>query len=635
MQGRAGDEAAAAQVRTAAAPSRDDARGAQPEYAGAMARPCARALAALLFVAVVWSAPSAARWPRPPTTEGQGGAIVTVDFRVLARDGTPVLDLKREDLVLEVGGRVRDVVALELMQSGSGPTQPQTTAAQAPPPPFVTNQLPAAGRDVVLIVDDGGIPAGREQPVREALAALVSALTPDDRVSLILPRSGMVVKSTTTRTPVVGAIAGLKGRAESLETPAELACRSRLNLDALLTVFETVVPSSPTVILFATNGFSPPTGVERIARRSGPDGPCEITSGDLEMLSRTAATSRAHLFGVQVIDDTASVAAAAGRDATAGLEQVARQTGNAVIRLMGDTAPAMTRIARQTSAYYLAAFEVPASERTGRSERVEVTVGRPDVEIHVRPSMVLPKAENRPVKITAPKPRDMLSAAKTFRDLPLRAIAYTSHASGDARLRVVAVFESSDPSARLTAAAAALFDATGRAKVQWTAQPDALKQPPVVAALPAPSPGTYRLRLAATDESGAGGTIDEDVTVSAARTVSLSALVLGTPLGNAFAPRLQFVDEQSAVAMLEIAGAPRTATVSVSFELAASEAGPALATLSGEVRQEREDLRVGHVAFPIGPMPPGDVVVRAVVAVDGQPLEGRPARTLRKVASRR
>ena len=112
----------------------------------------------------------------------------------------------------------------------------------------------------------------------------------------------------------------------------------------------------------------------------------------------------------------------------------------------------------------------------------------------------------------------------------------------------------------------------------------------------------------------------------------VGSLVLGVSAGQGFAPRLQFASEEVAVAMVEVAGLSKTAVVAATFELAGSEAGPALATLAGTTRPSGDGMTVAFVGIPIGDMPPGDVVVRAVITVDGQPLAARPARTLRKVA---
>ena len=326
-----------------------------------------------------------------------------------------------------------------------------------------------------------------------------------------------------------------------------------------------------------------------------------------------------------------------GADVSAGLENFAEPDGQcAECGCRATPSWAMKRIASETLAYYVAAFEVTDQERNGSSQRVAVTVARQGVEVKAQPAVVIakPVAPGAPgAKVNRPKVRDLLSARKTFRDLPLRATVHTSRASQDGKLRVVCVFDSSDPEAKIAEAGAVLFDTSGKARVQWAAQPADLKGAPVVAAFTAPGPGNYRMRLAAVDASGAAGTINEDVRVAAPSPGAplVSALVLGTKAGAGFAPRLQFVDEPVAIAMVEVFGVSKATNVEAKFEFAAFEDGPALGSLAGMVQTPRDDLRMAFVSFPISQMPAGDFVVRAVIGVDGKPLEAKPFHTLRKV----
>ena len=589
-------------------------------------------LPAILGLSVI--AVTAASWPPSQTAGDQGSTIITVDFRALTRDGTPILDLKSQEVTLKVGGRPREIVALELIQVAGGPDARSKPPVAAPAAPFVTNAPPpGGGRDVTIVLDEEGIVPGTEKPVRDALANLVASLSPADRVGWLVPSSPTTrVQLTGRHETVRAAIAGFTGRAPRGETAADAACRTRTNLYTLLGVLENVVPSVPSIVVFVSNGFTPPTTIEPVARGGGPAGPCEIRTRDLETLATAAVASHAHVFGIQVIDNVLS-GVSGSLDMTGGFEHIAGLSGNAVVRLIGDSLPAAKRIATETSAYYVAAFEVPAQERDGSTERVEVSVARPGVAVRAQPTLVTPKVAVRGAKDDSVKVRDMLTVSKVFRDLPLRATVYTSSASQDGRLRVVCVFEPSDESMRLTDAAVALFDDKGTARAQWTGRGSDLKATPVIVPLNAPAPGTYRMRVAAKDASGAGGTVDHDIKVDRPTkgAVSLGALLLGTQTPAGFTPRLQFVSESVAIAAVEIYGAPKTATVAAVFELAGSETGPALAVRPGTVQAMRDDLRMASMMFPIGPMPPGDVVVRAVVSVDGQAIDVRPARTLRKI----
>ena len=66
-------------------------------------------------------------------------------------------------------------------------------------------------------------------------------------------------------------------------------------------------------------------------------------------------------------------------------------------------------------------------------------------------------------------------------------------------------------------------------------------------------------------------------------------------------------------------------------ELAATADGPALANHSVPLTAgPRDDIRIAFSGFAIDSMPPGDLVMRAIVSLDGKPV-GRALRTVRKV----
>jgi hypothetical protein len=95
-------------------------------------------------------------------------------------------------------------------------------------------------------------------------------------------------------------------------------------------------------------------------------------------------------------------------------------------------------------------------------------------------------------------------------------------------------------------------------------------------------------------------------------------------------PRLQFGNERVAVAYLELFELPGNATAAVTFELAATINGPALASVPGALTPTATgDRRAATAQLPIGSLPAGDYAVRAIVNMAGQPA-GRVVRTLRK-----
>ena len=75
----------------------------------------------LLAAGVVRPAGQQSSQQTPPArTLSSGSVPVTVDFIVLNRDGTPVMDLKPEDVTLRVDNKTRQLRSLALMTVGAG-----------------------------------------------------------------------------------------------------------------------------------------------------------------------------------------------------------------------------------------------------------------------------------------------------------------------------------------------------------------------------------------------------------------------------------------------------------------------------------------------------------------------------------
>jgi hypothetical protein len=301
-----------------------------------------------------------------------------------------------------------------------------------------------------------------------------------------------------------------------------------------------------------------------------------------------------------------------------------------MIRLSGDSENAMARLAGETSAYYRATFAPEESERTGLSYRVSLQVKRQEIEILAPPSVLIPKTDGSRAGGKAASARETLRVSQVYRDLPLRAAAFASRDESAGMIRIVVLVEPADAAVSLTSAAVGLFDEKGKLSVQATADPANLtRRPPMIAAVA--KPGAYRMRVAATDAAGRSGTVDVDLKaeLTGADTLKLSSLVLGVAEEGKFAGRLQFYAEPTAVAYLEIYGVTKGA-LSADLELAESENGPA--SVSGAMRitgGASDDRHVALGGIPISSLLPGDIVVRAIVSLDGKPV-GRVVRTLRK-----
>jgi VWFA-related protein len=559
--------------------------------------------------------------PQTPTAQDRAAPLVSLMFRAVGEDGAPIADLKADELLLKVNGKPRDVASLQFVPIGG------VTRRSELPPPFGTNLSSSGARDIYVVVDTESLAPGREQPVRTAIGQLIGGLSPGDRVALVtISPGGRQIGPTRDRNEVLSAVRGMVGLSPQVEeTEDNAACRAQLTLQALKNIISMSGDASTTIVLFsATMAASTSQQPTRIGQQSGL---CQLRTADIDDVAATIGSARALLYAVWVVDGASSSGTRSANELSAGLDNLAGATGGEMIRLTGDTELAMARVGRETSGYYLAAFAADPSERNGARYRVDLKVKRERVKVRVQPQLALAKGGK------SPSPRDMLRVSAIHRDLPLRLVGYSSRNPGGSSVKVLAVFEPIDPAVQLTDASVGLFDQKGSLVAQWSAQSQDLARQPAVAALTAP-PGLYRLRVAAVDAAGRGGSADYGLSAEIVRAdpLTLSALALGVAQGGSFAPRLQFGSDPQAIGYLEVYGVPKNGAVSTTLELAENDSEGAIATATTTTAATTvEDVKIVFGGFAIEALPPGDYQVRAVVSLDGKPV-GRVTRTLRKVA---
>jgi VWFA-related protein len=519
--------------------------------------------------------------------------------------------------------------------------------------------LADAGRIVMIIINDESIRPGKERPAREAAARFLGALSSRDRVGLLtLPRGSVNVNLTRDHEEVRSALSRVTGHAPqtagaampavprasgisaSQAATSDRACSSRLTLNSLTGMLGGMTDmDGPKAVVFISSGLTPPT---RDAPVTGPPGQCEVKPEYYEEVGAASRAARTHFYVIQPSDliadpaETAFADMTASRfagtdDATAGLQNLVGVTGGEIFKLSGPADPVFTRVATESSGYYMAEFEAEPGERNGLPHRVEIRVAKPDVHLRYGSQLVIAKADAR----KDPKflsPQDMLRGSRRFRTLPLRAMAFASGSPGSSELKVVAIAEPMDPSVGLTSAAMGLVDARGKMSKQWTANRDDLKSGMLVSAFPVP-PGFYRLRVAAIDAKGRHGTVEYPFAaeLTTAGPLKLSAIALGVSRNGNFQPKMIFGEEPAAVAYLELYG--RSPAPVVRLELAESEDGPAIVTVPARLTETDDpERRIAVGALPLSSLFPGDYLVRAVITNDGKPI-GRATRTLRKVVA--
>ena len=558
--------------------------------------------------------------------------LISVDFVVVGGDGLPIADLKANEVTVLVDGRARPVRSLEyvsLISSGGSTDESVIGAAGAVLSPYGTNSQTDNGRSVVLIVDQETLTPGREAGLKAQIIEFLRGLGESDRVALMtVPYGGLKVDLTTEHARVNRALSTISGQAAKIESANDAGCRTSLTLSALRgTLDDLRGGEAPVIVVLFSGQMSPPHGVFAAPVPSAAMqtlAPCVLRTEQFKQVSAAAATARAQFY---IVQPELSVTP----ETRAGLEHLTGVTGGLLLQLGGGETSALSRIARESAGYYLARVEPESSETTGAIRNLRISVTRPNATVRQRPQMSVLRNTAKFVNAAAATPLDMMKQARVFRDLPLRVTGYTSREPGSTMVRVIAMFDSPDPSSALNSAMVGLFDDAGRMVASRQFSGVELTASPIIAALSVP-PGHYRLRVAAAEAAGRGGAADYDVTaeLASAGPLTLSALVMGLSREGRFSPRLEFGTEASAMVHVEVYGASAGESVGAVFELARTANGPALVALKGTFAATTDpDRFLVSAALPIGALAPGDYVVRAIVAAQGK-AGGRVLRALRK-----
>ena len=597
----------------------------------------------ILIAALLATAVHAASDARTSATQSQqkpperGVELLAVDFAAVSGDGTPVTDLKADEVTLRVGGSARPIRSLQLVATA---TVGDEVLVESLPPPFGSNTATEAGRAFALVIADDSFPPGRETPLREATDLFLKRLSPRDRVSLVtMPYGGIKLPFTNDLSRFRMALSKIVGRAPAVQDGSSLACESRRTLESLVGYLDTLgIRQEPATVMFVTAGLAAP-------RRDAPammaPGMCELTREMFDHVGFAAGAARAQFYVIQPMDlfntgagvqreNIAGVGYKGSDNRIEGIEHLAGVTGGKMLALTGSADTAFGRVLRERAAHYVAAITPTRNDRSGRSQQLEIKVKRSGVEVRSRPHITFAKPEPTLGRPTEPSPREMLSTTAVFRDLPLRASGFAAFdGTGDA-LRIVTLAEPVEPEVKIASLTAAIFDDDGKSISHWSATNDELQRSPIIGAMPA-QPGSYRLRVAAIDTTGRAGTVDYEVNAETARTgpLKLSSLLLGLSRGGGFVPRLQFTTEPVAIGYVEMYGAAVGAKVTATLEVASTLNGPALVAVPLAIEAAGTDRYIARGAVPIGGLQPGDYSVRAIVGLEGHPMT-RVVQTLRK-----
>ncbi len=599
-----------------------------------MSLPVRVCVAALSVLAAIASGPvnDVSARQAPSATEHQPGP--TVDFVAVQADGAPVLDLQPSDAQIRIAGKSRSIRSLRLNVTAKPPSL--DGASPSLPPPYGTNADVVSGRTFALVVDEASFPPGGEQPLRNAVNGLLPHLgSTDQSVIVALPFGGVKVQLTSDLLRVRSAMDKIGGQGSATETGSDMACRTRRFLDSLDGFLSSHAGrTAPLTVVLFTAGLAGPRRDKAMAL--GP-GMCELAVDDFSRVTVAASAARANLYILQPANigmtgsawrETIAGANYLGSDnPLIGIEHLAGATGGTRLPLDATGTASLLRVARETSAFYVAELEPERNEVFGRARSLEVRALRRGVTVRARPEITFaqPLPHTAATRLTVP---DLLLSREAFTDLPLRAAGFAVQ-EPNGRLRVGVVVESGNPAASLDSVGAALVDGDGHIAARWFAADSSAR--PLIGAMVAP-PGTYRLRVAAMDSGGRPGAAEEviEARLTPVGPLLLGSLLLGVSRDDEVAPRLEFGAEPSAIVTFDIYGGVAGMRISATMEVARALDGPALVTLPLALARADESRVVATGAAPIGALPPGDYVVRGVIRLEDGTM-GRVTRTLRKV----
>lgn len=520
------------------------------------------AICCALAVSAGSAAPQA---PRAGQTFRAGIDLVTVDVAAIDRDGQPVEDLRPGDFRVKLDGRERDVVELELVKVDASRAG---APAAVETPPVTTNVTPAAGRRVVVAVDQTLIEPGSAALLVRAAGDFVRGLTPDDHVALVtFPEPGPRVDFTKDRARVqeaLGLVVGQPGLFGARQLDIRLW--EAMALDGETPENTTLGRTGPIlqdVLARVCEGFSGDATACRLqvlqeasrmrleARRDalfsarrlesylkelatvdGPKSVVLISAGLvledpalLDEVARLAAVAQATIDVVAVepqadFDRRDPTFALQDRSLElGGLEAIADRTGGELFRAIGAGTGIFQRLAEQTSAWYVVAVEREPDDPA--DQQVEVEVRRRGVTVRARPRVVSRAVVNA-ARPAAEVLREALASPLAVPGIPLRVTTYVQREpqSVQYRLQLAAqVGQPGEPAGEFAVGyvvfneAGDVVTSLGRQLALGPGAGGDTTQLPFDTAFRL-DPGTYTIRFGVVDATGRRGTIVRPVTLA-------------------------------------------------------------------------------------------------------------------------
>ena len=370
--------------------------------------------------------------------------LVAVDVQVVAGNGEPVDGLNLDDFEVFFNGQPRRIVSVDFIRKlplpspeDGGPERPIVTPGVVPP----------GARVFVLAIDSSSFSAATIKPAMQAAEAFLRQLQPDDIVGLyIYPFERPAVNFTHDHFSVQRALGRVVGQLEPFNgtfhlSPSEAidiqaddgeilrravarecrgedsACPESLHMEAIAQTgyYETQGMVGLRGVSLLLRGLATLPGRKTVVLLSGGlidgnrPGSRSNLGGFMMTVGAEAGAAESNLYVVHLdtsFFDPFSASAASVRDPSArvrsaprdeymlgvGLERLAGVSGGTFLHVQAGTgAPALSRVLRESSAYYLLGVQPVSADRDGKLHFLRVKVKKRGVAVRSRTHVVIPR----------------------------------------------------------------------------------------------------------------------------------------------------------------------------------------------------------------------------------------------------
>ena len=619
--------------------------------------------------------------PQPPRTTFKSAVdLVPVDVNVLDKTGRPVSDLEAADFTLTVDGRPRRIASAQFIS-----IQRAIESAPAKPFEYTSNSGAAGGRLVMIVIDSGNIGAGRGKPAIEAAQRFVAGLNRADRVALVtIPGAGPQLEFTSNHALIQTLLNGAVGQSTTRPGPQRVGLAEALALrrgsqsviddvtDRECPAFQTqaerdlcwqVLNNLVGAVISEARERTRNSMIalrhlfDRIATNDTPKTVVFLSEGllldreqaDVAWVGPMAAAAHVTLYVMQL--DSPEFDASSGRTSPSrgddrevlrqGLDQLAGMAKGDVFRIVANADFAFQRLAMELSGYYLLSFEPEPGDRDGKPHRIKIDVRRKDLVLRARREFSV----GAPIaRTTADTVIDTLRAPLLAADIPLKITTYTFRDPESPKLKIIlaADIDRSLNAGIPISLGYLLLDnkgnvVTSQLEPELTAATDPRTRTQKYIGAAIADPGTYTLRLAVVDREGKRGSIERTFTAKINGFGQLHATDLliaddTRSSGGALPPAVaaDFAGDELHGYIELFSDVPeRLNDATVVIEVAQTESGRALDSVPARFQQVASaNRRVAEAGVPIGTLPAGEYVARAVI-LDGGRRIGQVVRPFR------